>query len=60
MTKLGFVKNVWEEIFQRQQRDICNAIFVRGDTLVLFDRAQHLLVDLDEYFSWSEIQRQQY
>jgi hypothetical protein len=57
LTKVGFVKNVWEEARNHMEFELQKAICGESEEYGLSNEASHLAVPVAEWFSWSEEQR---
>ena len=60
LTKLEFVRDVWEEVDNQQQLQSKLAICGMSDEYELAHVAAHLEVNPDEWFSWPEEKRREY
>ena len=60
MTKLEFVRDVWEKVDEQQQLEMKLAMCGMSDEFELADIASHLEVSPDTWFEWSESQRTDY
>ena len=54
MSKLAFVRSVWEEVFHQQKEKVIMALCGLSSVYDLVDMAQYLRVDPDIWLSWSE------
>ena len=60
LTKLEFVKEVWEEIDRQQQLELSKAVCGMSDEYELADIASYLEVPAEEWFDWTETKRAHY
>ena len=60
MSKLTFVRSVWEEVVRQQKEEVIMALCGLSSVYDLADMAQYLRVDPDIWFSWSEKERTEY
>ena len=60
LTKLEFVKEVWEEIDRQQQLELSKAVCGMSDEYELADFASYLEVPAEEWFDWTETKRAHY
>lgn len=60
LTKLDFVRDVWEEVDRQQQLELSKAVCGMSDEYELADCASYLEVQPEEWFQWSEKQRAHY
>ena len=60
MTKLEFVRDVWEEVDHQQQSELSLAIFSLSEEFELADFAKYLQVEPDKWFELSPNERHQY
>lgn len=60
MTKLQFVRDVWEEVDRQQQFEMEMALCGLSEVYELSEMASYLQVDTEEWFDWSEETREEY
>ena len=60
LTKLDFVRDVWEEVDRQQQLELSKAVCGLSDEYELSDIASYLEVPPEEWFEWSETKRAHY
>ena len=60
LSKLEFVRHVFEEIHEREMRELKLALCGLSDEYRLNKTAEHLQVPIDTWFDWSEYQREDY
>ena len=60
MSKLQFVRDVWEEVDNRQHYEMQMALCGLSEEYELSDMASYLQVDTDTWFDWSEEAREEY
>ena len=60
MSKLQFVKDVWEEVDRQQQFEMQMALCGLSEEYELSEMACYLQVDPDDWFDWSEETRSEY
>lgn len=59
MSKLQFVRDVWEEVDKRQQYEMQMALCGLSEEYELSDMASYLQVDTGTWFDWSEEAREE-
>ena len=60
MSKLQFVRDVWEKVNKRLQYEMQMALCGLSEEYELSDMASYLQVDTDTWFDWSEEAREEY
>ena len=60
MTKLEFVRDVWEEVDHEQQSELSLAVFGLSEEYELADFAKYLQVEPEKWFDWTPNEREQY
>lgn len=60
MTKLEFMRDVWEEEDHQQQSELLLAVFGLSEVYKLADFAKYLQVEPEKWFDWTSNKREQY
>jgi len=60
MSKLEFVRDVWEKVDEQQQNELSLAIFGLSEEYELADFATYLQVEPERWFEWTTKEREQY
>ena len=60
MTKLEFVRDVWEKVDHQQQSELSLAVFSLSEEYEVADFAKYLQVEPEKWFDWTPNEREQY
>ena len=60
LTKLEFVRDVWEQVDQQQQLELQLAICRLSEEYELVDQVHYLLVNPEVWFEWAVEKRMEY
>jgi hypothetical protein len=60
MTKVGFVRDVWENVLQHQQNELISAICCHSNEYELSPEAEYLAVSQEEWTKWPRERREHY